>query len=124
MRRVTLTVLTGVSKIMAKVLIHNKNGMKFFDMYVLKNEETDVNLARIPISVTANLTLFVILVHIWYLKRVQKRPFISPKKSSKYGDIVNDIEIFSTRSFVWASLATVLRMGLSELLVNESEVVK
>ena len=115
-----------MSEIIKKVLVENEWVMRLFDMYILgnPNESSDMNFSRIPLVVTAGLSFFVILTHTFYLQSLRNCPNLSPMPSKEREDTLNNVEIFSTRAFVWATLAIVFRTTVTELTGAESKVVR
>jgi len=117
LRRVAIMVFTGSSKVLEKAVLYNGVFMQQFDVYALGNDISEsLDIERVYIAIIACLTFFVVLVQTGYLEALIRRPFISPRESREYGDIINDTETVVSRAFVWVSLATVLKMYLPQVL--------
>ena len=125
-RRISLTCGIGVARIVQKTLIQNAIFIRGTDMLVLGNPEVkeDLIFERVSLVTTAMLTIFVVSTHTNYLKSLLRKPFLSPRPSTQYGDVVNDTEVFITRAFVWASLVLALRMLATEMLGKESDLLR
>ena len=106
MSRATLIIIIGVSKVLDKLLV--ATGLSWlFDKYIFDEivNKYDINMARVPLVVTACMSFFVILADSTYPLSPRCSPNISPSRTKKrrtLTDIVNDIDIFSTLAFVWA----------------------
>ena len=122
-RRVSLMLLTNLAGVILKSVLYLMSLSKGSDVSFFSQAWDAANYARVPLIITGELCFFVILVQTEYLEALQKRPFLSPRESSVYGDVVNDTEKFVTRSFVWASFSTVVRMLSTEVFGKENEVV-
>ena len=113
LRRVTIMWLTGISKALENGVLESRTVVMLFDILVLGNDYSErLDAERVFVASIACLTFFVVLVQTGYLEALIRRPFISPRESREYGDIVNGTETVVTRAFVWVSLATVLNMYL------------
>ena len=105
--------LTGISKALENGVLESRTVVMLFDILVLGNDYSErLDAERVFVASIACLTFFVVLVQTGYLEALIRRPFISPRESREYGDIVNGTETVVTRAFVWVSLATVLNMYL------------
>ena len=61
----------------------------------------------------------LVLVNLWYLPYLLRRPYISHRPSKKYGDPLNDAELFTTRTVSWSAALLALRTGVARKLSIE-----
>ena len=65
---------------------------------------------------TAASSCVLVLVNLWYLPYLLRRPYISHRPSKKYGDPLNDAELFTTRTISWSAALLALRAGAARSL--------
>ncbi|GMH70799.1 hypothetical protein TL16_g05497 [Triparma laevis f. inornata] len=56
-----------------------------------------VNAATIPLTISCLQTVLYLATHFLYLRHVAKRPYLSFRASTVYGDALNDTEVLITR---------------------------